>query len=353
MHTKDRTLQTVEVGEVTMYEEVSEITPRRFREGAVICSVVSRFADGSAEKLRILLVKEGGVWKIYWIGKPEVEQSIQDYVVSIYRQDYSPLSEFTDYFEILQGGRRVYMSGFGIGFSFFRLGQIDENKKANKLIAMGKDITGNGKPNLVVSQWTGGARCCSVYQIFEIGREFRKIAIIEGGDFTDMDGDSKLEVVVGDRTFAHMAPDYVSYRSPDVILRYQDGAYRIAVDLMHKPAPSREDLERRAQQAREDVSWGRMRRNFHEVPEILLNTMVELLYTGHPDLTWQFLEMAWPPDISEKDAWLSKFRAELEESQYWPLDSKRAYFTIENFEKKIAAREEEIQRIKKQLGITD
>ena len=43
-------------------------------------------------------------------------------------------------------------------------------------------------------------------------------------------------------------------------------------------------------------------------------------------LCWEFLEMAWPPNIPEKDDWASDFRATLEESQFWPLDSKRAYF---------------------------
>ncbi len=47
---------------------------------------------------------------------------------------------------------------------------------------------------------------------------------------------------------------------------------------------------------------------------------------GHPDLAWEFLEMAWPPNIPDKDDWASDFRATLEESQFWPLDSKRAYF---------------------------
>jgi len=54
--------------------------------------------------------------------------------------------------------------------------------------------------------------------------------------------------------------------------------------------------------------------------------MLELLYTGHPDLAWEFLEMAWPQNINDKDDWASDFRATLEESQFWPLDSKRAYF---------------------------
>jgi hypothetical protein len=328
-HTKNRTLQTVEVGEVSTHDEVREIMPRDVGEGTVMCSVLARFADGGAQKLSIALVKEGGEWKIYWIGKLEVEQSFRDYVVSIYDQYFYRLSEITNYFEILQGGRRVYMSGFGGGFSSFEFVETDLNVKPNKRIAMGKDITGNGIPNLVVRYHTNRSAGFRDNYIFEIGQKFREIAVIKYSpvNFADLDGDSKLEIVVPDFTFVHFLDSPASYRPPDVILRYQDGAYRIVVDLMQKPAPSREDLERRAQQARKDTHWkGEVWLEHDYVPESLYVPMLELLYSGHTDLAWEFLEMAWPPDISGKDAWLSKFRAELADSQYWPLDSKRAYF---------------------------
>jgi len=81
----------------------------------------------------------------------------------------------------------------------------------------------------------------------------------------------------------------------------------------------------RAQEEQKDHSWG-ARNAWPEVYASLLNTMVELLYTDHPDLAWEFVERAWPPNIPEKDDWVSEFRAALEESPFWPLDGKRAYF---------------------------
>jgi len=48
--------------------------------------------------------------------------------------------------------------------------------------------------------------------------------------------------------------------------------------------------------------------------------MLELLYSGHPDLAWQFFDMAWPPEIKGKDDFLRKFRTRLQRSPFWPLD---------------------------------
>ena len=329
-HTKNGTLQTVEVSEVTTFS-VPEAG-----EKAVMCSVLTRFAGGSVRQLRIALVKEGRVWKIFWAGKLEMEQAFQDYVVRIYSVD-DLSTMFSGYFEISQRDRRVYLSHlqYSLGnFGFGHKGEYDQkgNYTEKIVVPFGKDITGDGNPNIVVFEWAvSGTHCCSVYHIFAIGRKFRKIAKIEGGDgsvdFADLDGDSKLELVLSDWTFKYFLSDFASYDPPDVILRYQEGAYRIAVDLMHKPAPSHEELERRAKQARNDTIWeGKYWPKYGWVPESLGATLLELLYTGHPDLAWKYLERAWPPDISGKDAWLSRFRAKLDSSQFWPLDSKRAYF---------------------------
>ena len=322
-YTKERTLQTVEVGKVSTYERLRSDDDD---EAAVMFSAMARFADGSVQKLRIGLAMEEGVWKINWIGKLKVKQTFRDYVVSIYSPEFFTYisSEFLGFLEIFQGGHRVMFSILGPSEHF----QLVQTDKAN---AMGKDITGNGIPNLVVSRDSGGSAGYATYNIFEIGQKFRKIATIDdylGIEFTDLDGDSKLEIVVFDHGILSLAECMNCYRPPKVILRYQDGAYRIAADLMHKPFPLREDLVRRAQQVRDDASWYWRKAGFEKnlVPESLLNTMLELIYTGHPNHAWRFLNMAWPPDVSGKDAWLHKFRANLKESKYWPLDSKRAYF---------------------------
>ena len=47
------------------------------------------------------------------------------------------------------------------------------------LVKMGIDITGNGQPDLVISEWSGYANCCLTFHIFEIGPTFKKLGTID------------------------------------------------------------------------------------------------------------------------------------------------------------------------------
>ena len=46
--------------------------------------------------------------------------------------------------------------------------------------------------------------------------------------------------------------------------------------------------------------------------------MLELIYTGHARLAWDFAERAGPPARPGKEAFLTEFRAPLAQSPYWP-----------------------------------
>ena len=46
--------------------------------------------------------------------------------------------------------------------------------------------------------------------------------------------------------------------------------------------------------------------------------MLDLIYTGHDEEAWKFLDDAWPPKVHGKDAFARDFRAQLAKSPYWP-----------------------------------
>ena len=65
----------------------------------------------------------------------------------------------------------------------------------------GRDITGDGSPDVVVTEWSGGAHCCystTVYSV-EAGNAVREIFGANTGscmtNFEDLDGDRRLELV--------------------------------------------------------------------------------------------------------------------------------------------------------------
>ncbi len=65
----------------------------------------------------------------------------------------------------------------------------------------GRDITGDGSPDVVVTDWSGGAHCCystTVYSV-DAGSAVREIFGATTGscmaDFEDLDGDRRLELV--------------------------------------------------------------------------------------------------------------------------------------------------------------
>ncbi len=218
-------------------------------------------------------------------------------------------------FEVFQNGQKIY-SLSGRRFAFGHV-YSDEPTLNNDLIAIGKDITGNGAPNLVVSEWNGGAHCCFVFHVYELGRSFREVAVIDAGHgdfshFANLDGGNGLEFVTADWTFANWRASFAQSPAPQVILRFKDGAYSLACDLMAKPRPSPELLQAEARRVRSEPGWSQK-----EQPPALWDTMLRLVYGGNARLVREFLDKAWPLTIPGKEDFYQDFRNTLSQSPYY------------------------------------
>ena len=239
------------------------------------------------------------------------KQQFREYTAITYYDDQTGEGRI----EILKAGKPVYQKNADgrcdIGT------RLVEDDVPNALTEMGKNITGNGIPNLVISEWTGGAHCCSNFHIFEIGPRFRFLAKIEAehgesSHFADLDGDQNLEFIGEDWTFAYWHTSFVASPAPEIILRFTAGKYRLAEDQMRKPPPSEAELNESIRQIRTDESWKEQR-----PPETLWGEMLDLIYSGNRAVAWQFFNKAWPAGIPGKAKFLSDFRAQLAESPYW------------------------------------
>ena len=55
---------------------------------------------------------------------------------------------------------------------------------------------------------------------------------------------------------------------------------------------------------------------YAKVPTVLWRIMLDLIYAGHADTAWTFLDQAWPKEITGKERFLSDFRSQLFTSPY-------------------------------------
>jgi hypothetical protein len=180
---------------------------------------------------------------------------------------------------------------------------------------VGRDLTGDGVPDLVVEEFTGGMHCCTQAVVIGLGDALRVHGTINGADgdivFGDLDHDSVPEVTVRDFRLAYWRDyDFADTQAPEVILRFQDGTYRAACDLMREPAPDSATLAAKARELRDDWDGG-------DPPADLFGYAVDLVYQGQADAAWRFLDLAWPASIPGKTEFVRDLRAELSNGPCW------------------------------------
>ena len=258
---------------------------------------------------------------------PHLEETSKPYVVRVYFDSLA--KDGSDaYFEILKDDKSVYMQKARNKGEKFFIGAMDKDDPDAAFVKMGMDITGDGQPDLLISEWSGYANCCLTLHIFEIGPTFKKLGTIDaefgdaGPHFVHPDKNLKLlglTIQIHDWTFANWNTDFADSPAPSVMLRFSDGTYRISPDLMRTPAPAPKDLDARAAEVRDYAPSAKGGTWPHaSVSPKLWSTMLDLIYGGHDGDAWKFLDAAWPAKVSGKDAFAREFRAQLAKSPYWP-----------------------------------
>lgn len=209
------------------------------------------------------------------------------------------------------------------GMGEFRLGQPEDPAHDIPKIDNGADITGRGRANMIVTNWTDGAHCCFVHYLFEVDPTLWLLAKVDDGDgdgahFADLDGNRHYYYVGNDWTFSY--PSAAGSSAPTVILRFVDDpkapSYRVAMDKMQRPEPTLTEWKKTVRDAESDMGNPGALGDGHGSE--LSKDMVNLIYTGHSDLAWKLVDQAWPSQRSGKDKFLSGFCAQLKTSPYWP-----------------------------------
>lgn len=111
------------------------------------------------------------------------------------------------------------------------------------LHSLGRDLDGDGQPELHFSAFSGGAHCCTTHFVYKVKPAVRRHAVyaaknVGGTDFTDLPGRKTPVMVSADDTSAYVFAPYASSYFPVVVLEVSPkGRFQFAGDLMRGKLP--------------------------------------------------------------------------------------------------------------------
>jgi len=120
-----------------------------------------------------------------------------------------------------------------------------ENPDAQRwfIHSIGRDLDGEGQPDLHFSSYSGGAHCCTTHYIYKLKPQVRRLAAhnagnIGGGEFLDLPGRKTPVMVSADDSSANAFGPYAGSYFPVVILEVSPkGRFQFAADLMQTRLP--------------------------------------------------------------------------------------------------------------------
>lgn len=246
---------------------------------------------------------------------PSEIQSYQDFIVRTFRE-----KDGRGCVQISRMGNILYDSH--TDGSYFLLNSADEKSVGGlgpspHTLPIGTDLTGLGKPELLLMDWSGGAHCCSTFEILELSDQVRLVTSIDGGDsdsayFSDVLHDGHYEFIGNNYTFAYWHSDFVHSPAPPRILRFDGQNYVLALEAMRKPAPSPETLKKVVAATKTGV-WVDS-----YPPSALTNAMVNLIYSGHSNLAWSIASQSWVAGHISQAVFLQQLCAQLALDPFYP-----------------------------------
>ncbi len=208
-----------------------------------------------------------------------------------------------------------------------------EDKQSVLLLKNTLDKTGNGIPDVMINYYSGGAHCCAENFFIDLGDWANLVDEIRTGhvgmNAKGQNPKGGLFFETADNTFAYWGGSFAGSPFPDVILEFKNGKLRPNFDQMRKPAPSLAVLKRKAQAVRQKLSLEPYKG--FDNPETVIykeeflgepdfwGEMLDLIYTGHEDLAWQYLDLVWSPQKQGKSIFIEDFKSQLNESDYWKM----------------------------------
>ena len=187
----------------------------------------------------------------------------------------------------------------------------------------GADMNGDNRPDMVVQVRSEKDSCSNAYSVFSVFDDMKLLAEIKGlaagMEVKDIDGDKVPEIIGRDCTFLDWWASFGETPAPKVVLRWGDGRYVFAEDVMRKDAPERQEMQ------------AYINKNKGKFISYVWKYMLDLIYTGNGSKAWEFYEMVpfdteWEEQIMDdeskkgigsKEEYLGAFKEHLATSPYY------------------------------------
>lgn len=189
-------------------------------------------------------------------------------------------------------------------------GYIQIEMASNISPLTGTDITGDGFPNLIIQQYSGGAHCCFSTVIYNLapGNPTKLLQTQPSNcdaELEDLDGDGVMEIVTCDDLFAYTYCSYAGSPYVPAILKYDPARPGYVPAGPQFPARYESNVAQYVEQAA-NAEPGGMGEWDNTTKCAVLPLVLNYLYAGKPDQAWATLDQYYSHD----DA--AAFRAEIQ-----------------------------------------
>jgi hypothetical protein len=175
----------------------------------------------------------------------------------------------------------------------------DDTSYTVKGPAPGKDIDGDGLPDLLLYEHSGGAHCCWTVRHIECGPRPRLRGVLSTQDsepvYRDPKGDGRFEVRLEDMSYAYWNSPYGDSPKPPVALRISQGRYAMAPELMRAQGPTAAELAKKTREIREWIA------HFNQIFEGLMRggqpPENDRVWNSHPLIMWHHEQVSIPPHV--------------------------------------------------------
>jgi hypothetical protein len=248
--------------------------------------------------------------------------------------------------EIFHNGQKAFSSG-GYYLDFITFPDQAEGHPGFFVEGAGpihtKDITGDGMPDVLLVESCGCSAGTSTYTLISLGEEVKEIFTTEDwlgeGDWglKDVDDDGVYEAVGPD--FPIMVRDQ-GYKwagpSINVILKYKDGNFVYASDLMRREPPTRREFLAAVERAKRDLGDYKIP-DFGSyytdgLPDSVSEYAINLIYTGNGELAHEFINLVFSDEEEEERDYLWRsLYTDLSGQSYWPQLAAMNHWTEDQY----------------------